>query len=157
MEETQTTFYRADNGLVYVLDVNKFTAKIINSPKVTGDLVIPTKINYKDKDYVVTVIGEGAFKDVTALTSVKFENDSQLHAVEKNAFTNCGLTSIAFPTSVTRVGEEAFWECKNLKTVTFAEPSKLIALGKHVFPPELLPSLKFPNDVKEDTITTNLF
>ena len=157
MEETQTTFYRADNGLVYVLDVNGLTAKIINSPNAAGDLVIPTSVNYKDKDYKVTVIGDGAFKDNAKVKTVKFNQDSQLHAIEKDSFPGCTLESIVFPASLTRIGENAFVNCKNLKTVEFAAGSQLVALGKNVFPAELLPKITIPNDVKPDTIAANLF
>lgn len=157
MEETQTTFYRADNGLVYVLDVNKFTAKVINSPNAKDDLVIPTKVNYKDKDYKVTIIGEGAFSGNENIKTLKFDNDSALHAIEPNSFVGCKLTSVVFPASLTRIGDNAFANCAALKSVEFANGSQLVALGKNVFPSDLLPSIKIPNDVKENTIATNLF
>lgn len=156
MEETQTTFYRVD-GLDYVLDVSKFTAKIMKASDAKGDLVIPTKVNYKDKDYKVTVIGTGAFSGNENVKSLKFENDSALHAIEKNSFVGCKLTSVVFPASLTRIGDNAFSNCSELKSVEFANGSQLVALGKNVFPPDLLPNIKIPNDVKENTIATNLF
>ena len=119
MEETQTTFYRVD-GLDYVLDVNKFTAKIMKASDAKGDLVIPTKVNYKDKDYKVTVIGTGAFSGNENVKSLKFENDSALHAIEKNSFIGCKLTSVVFPASLTRIGDNAFSNCSELKSVEFA-------------------------------------
>lgn len=157
MEETVTEFYRAEDGLVYLLDCGKLTAKIIQSPKVAGDVTIPAKINYKNQDYTVMTIGEKALAENNSIKSIKFAPDSALKAIEKKAFLSSSIESVSFPASLTRIGEEAFDNCGHLKNVEFPNGSKLIAVGKDAFPSELLAKIVLPNDVKENTIVQNLF
>ncbi|KAK8898356.1 hypothetical protein M9Y10_000641 [Tritrichomonas musculus] len=156
MEETVTDFYRAEDGLVFVVDIGKQTAKVISSPKFAGD-TIPSRVNYKDKDYKVVTIGESAFKDNKSIKTIKFGQDSALNAIEKNAFDGCSIEGITFPASLTRIGDNAFAGCLNLKTVEFPSGSKLIAVGSNGFPPELAAKITFPNDVKINGIVENLF
>lgn len=157
METTQTEFYRPETGLVYVLNIGRLTCKVINSPTIKGDVVIPAKVNYKDKDYQVEAIGEAALKNNSGIKSVTFAPDSTINAIEKNAFEASSVESITFPASLTRIGDNAFAGCGKLQTVQFPNGSKLIAVGKDAFPAELLPKITFPNEVKQNGLVENLF
>lgn len=157
MEETVTEFYRTEDGLVYVLDCGKLTAKLIQSPKATGDVIIPATLNYKNQDYKIVTIGEAALSNNKAIKSIKFGQDSPLNAIEKQAFASSSIESISFPVNLTRIGEGAFGNCDNLQKVEFPNGSKLIAVGKDAFPPALLAKITLPNDVKENGIVENLF
>lgn len=63
----------------------------------------------------LTLIGNAAFKNCVALTSIKL-NDG-LQNIGKEAFTGTKLTSIDFPSSLRMIDDAAFFECKifNLK------------------------------------------
>lgn len=157
MEETVTEFYRAEDGLVYVLDCGKLTAKLISSPKAAGDVTFPAVVNYKNQDYKVMTIGEKALFDNNAVKTIKFAPGSCLKAIEKKAFASSSIEGISFPASLTRIGDEAFESCNNLKNVDFPSGSQLIAVGKDAFPHDLLAKITLPNDVKENGIVENLF
>ena len=75
-------------------------------------------------------IGNYAFRDCAALTSVEF-NDG-LKEIGRYAFYGCaGLESIALPNSVTTVADYAFRNCNGLKGVILSD--NITSMGKHVF------------------------
>ena len=67
----------------------------------------------------VEIIEDGAFQDCTALTTVTFEEGSQLKTIGYSAFSRSGLQSIEIPASVKTIGRAAFKRCTALTTVTF--------------------------------------
>ena len=95
------------------------------SPK-TGDIVIPQKLG----KYVVTAIGEDAFKNCKGLTSV--EMPSTVTSIGKFAFSGCeSLAKVEIPTSVKSVEGGTFQECKSLTSVTM--PEGVTNIGYHAF------------------------
>ena len=82
----------------------------------------------------VTSIGYCAFWSCSSLTSVTFEEGSQLSSIGVGAFISCtSLTSITIPSSVTSIGRSAFVNCSNLTSVTFEEGSQLSSIGESAF------------------------
>ena len=73
----------------------------------------------------VEIIEDGAFQDCTALTTVTFEEGSQLKTIGYSAFSRSGLQSIEIPASVKTIGRAAFKRCTALTTVTFEKGSQL--------------------------------
>ena len=67
----------------------------------------------------VTDIGNTAFAYTDSLTTVTFEENSQLTSIGNNAFRSIGLISITIPASVTSIGTGAFAFCTDLQTVSF--------------------------------------
>lgn len=107
--QAQTTV----DGINYSINVDAKTAGVTKS-NVTGDIVIPEKITVDGVEYSVTSIGYEAFKNCSALTSVKMPS---VTSIDYGAFRECPiLTAVDMP-SVTRIEAYAFSFCQNLKTV----------------------------------------
>lgn len=101
------------DGINYYLRSDK-TATVTAST-VTGDIVIPEKITVDGVNYSVTSIGNEAFKDSKALTSVAMPS---VTSIGYCAFEDCeALTSVDMP-SVTSIGNQAFYGCSSLTSVT---------------------------------------
>ena len=86
-------YYIADNGIRYA--INNGTATVIRqSTALSGEIIIPEEITYKDVPYSVT-------------------------SIRSSAFNNCrGLTSITIPDSVTSIGSYVFNSCSGLESIT---------------------------------------
>lgn len=79
----------------------------------------------------VTTIGEFAFAGCSNLSSVYFEEGSELKIIKANAFNYCtSLTTIDFPEGLLEIGYSAFAHC-GFSEVTF--PESLKVLGDYSF------------------------
>ena len=105
------------DGICYNLNSEGKTAEVTFVDKnYSGEVVIPSSITSKGKEYTVTSIGYRAFSDCSRLTSVTIPNS--VTSIGRYAFTNCkGLTSVTIPNSVTSIGECAFSYCSKLENV----------------------------------------
>lgn len=75
-----------------------------------------SSINFIKIPKSVISINEGAFKNCKNLTSVFFDDDSELESIEDNAFINCiNLSGIDFPKSLKHLGKNVFDNTKLLK------------------------------------------
>ena len=83
-----------------------------------GDVVIPDEVTHEGSIYRVIAIGDSAFKNCTALTSIDLGNS--IDTIGVYAFQGCtGLTSITIPESVDVVRFPAFGGCTGIKTLVF--------------------------------------
>ena len=81
----------------------------------SGDVIIPSSIEYDGVTYPVTGIAAYTFEDCN-LTSVYLPNS--IESIWDSAFDGCtGLKVITIPESVTRIEQNAFWWCTDLKSV----------------------------------------
>ena len=118
------------NGIKYDINTETQTAEVIaNDNKYSGDIVIPSKIEYQGVFYSVTEIGANAFKRCTGLTSVIIPNSVTI--IGEDAFYRCtGLTSIDIPDSVTSIGKGAFSSCFGFTSFTI--PNSVTSIDERV-------------------------
>ena len=109
-----------------------------NAMNFTGDLVIPSSVEY---------IGEAAFQNCSSLTSLKFEENSQLTSIGNYAFYGCSsLTSIELPNGVTSIGYYAFSGCSSLTSIEI--PNGVTSIGGSAFSGcSSLTSIEIPSSV----------
>ena len=133
-------------------------------PKYQGEVVIPEKLG----GYTVTRIGEAAFRECDALTSVTIPDG--VTEIGIYAFAECeSLAAITIPDSITSIGERAFYKCNSLTSVTIGNgvtaigdyafsycpslaaitiPSSVTKIGKEAFSfCDALTSIKIPNSI----------
>ncbi|MBD5343155.1 MAG: leucine-rich repeat domain-containing protein [Bacteroides sp.] len=77
----------------------------VSEGNVSGNLIIPEKIEIRGRELTVVRIGKNSFigKD---LTSIKLP--SSIRTIDENAFINSSLSSINFPESLYFIGKRAF-------------------------------------------------
>ena len=115
-------------GLIYNLDDESFTAKLINGKTWEGELSIPSEIEWKGQKYVVNSIGQKAFEDCKGLTSISIPKS--ITTIGSNAFYGCtGLSTITIPKSVTTIGSNALYGCTSLSTITIPDDITIIESG----------------------------
>lgn len=109
-------------GIVYTKDM---TALVLCPPGVSfSSITIPKE---------VTTISEGAFRGMTQLKTVIFEEGGTAPlTIGNSAFYGCSnLTMLAFPDRLTTIGEDAFYDCTNLMYVELSE--NLTSIGTYAF------------------------
>ena len=79
----------------------------------------------------VTKIDTYAFHNCANLTSVTFEDGSQVSNIGNYAFTMSGITSFDMPDSVTTVGTHVFAGCVNLTDITLS--NNITTITKNMF------------------------
>ena len=102
---TSASAYVKIDGIYYDIYSDKTAAVISGGEKYSGEVVIPSSITVKGKEYTVSSIGNMAFQGCS------------------------GLKSITIPNSVTRIGYRAFYECRGLTSVTIPNSVTSIDMG----------------------------
>ena len=101
-----------------------------NVSEYTGDIVIPSTVEYNGITYNVTNISQFAFHDCTSLTSVTIPDS--VTSIGSGAFYDCtSLTSITMPNNVISIGEWAFYDCTSLTSITM--PNNVTSIGEWAF------------------------
>ena len=96
----------------------------------SGHITIPSTVNYKNKSYAVTSIGDDAFSHCSGLTSITIPKS--VTSIGDGAFAYCsGLTSITIPEGVTSIGDWAFYGCSSLTSITI--PNGVTSIGDGTF------------------------
>ncbi len=125
-----------DYGIQLYLNGKKLTELVI--PKGVTK-VSPYAFTYCHSIKSVTIpnsvrsIGKESFHHCRRLTTVIFEENSQLTSIGEQAFAYGEMTSIIIPGSVTLIGKKAFLYCSNLKHVTFEKGSQPITIYSEAF------------------------
>ena len=135
------------NNLQFVI-TGSTTAKVVG-PAITnpsGSWNVPATATNSSTSttYSVTEIGEDAFRDCSAITSMKIA--AGVTKIGNYAFRDCtGLTSVTFPATLTTLGYYAFRGCSSLQQV--ALPDGLTSIGHDAFARSGLKNVVVPNSV----------
>ena len=104
----------------------------------------------------IQIIGDQAFSSCTYLSTLMFsEGGPNLQSIGALAFSNCPITSIVIPRTLTTIGDGAFQYCGALSSVTFAPNSLCTNIGWTVFTNTAIRSISIPSNVT--TIGPNAF
>ena len=103
VSNSDTIYYNKTQNpkIVYV------TFKEAGTTQYVGDIVIPQYVYVDDQKYIVGGIGDNAFKNCSALTSISLPIG--IEYIGDDAFRNCtALSQISIPEYVTKIGYYAF-------------------------------------------------
>ena len=118
------------DGICYnILSEDDMTVEVTESPYgcYTGEVVIPAEVTYDGSTYSVTAIGDYAFNDCDALTSVSMPSVTTIGDL---ALGYCdALTSVSMP-AVRTIGERAFFSCLVLTSVSMPA---VTTIGNYAF------------------------
>lgn len=137
------------DGLLYQLDSSSGRrAKVISltNTKLT-DIVIPTAIIDDVYIYTVNSIGKEVFRNCTSLTSVTFQNASNIEYIEDGAFEGCTSLSNIDIRSAKSIGKKAFYKCTGLTEIDITGAT---SIGDYAFYgcTSLTGSISFKNSVE---------
>ena len=132
--------------LAYDFEVDGLCYNIISSNQVevtykgyydqgdySGKLVIPEKVKYGGKEYIVSVIGDNAFSWCRGLTGSLVIPNSVTHIGYCAFFCCSGLTgSLTIPNSVTSIAGQAFDGCSSL-TGSLIIPNSVTTIAHRAF------------------------
>ncbi len=131
------TMYAYDfevDGIYYNITSSSTAVVTYGNIDYSGEVIIPSTVNYNGDVYSVTSIGMWAFSGCSSLTNVIFGENSQLTSIGNSAFRDCtSLASIEIPNSVTSIEQSAFYGCTSLANVIFEEKSQLASIGGYAF------------------------
>ena len=96
----------------------------------SGDITIPSTVNYKNNSYAVTSIGDTAFYYCSSLTSITIPES--VTSIGSSAFERCSsLTSINIPEGVTSISDYIFYYCSSLTSIDI--PEGVTSIGEGAF------------------------
>ena len=105
-----------------------------------GDFVLRVSFVETDSQEMILVKYQGKEKDVI------IPGDLNITEIDRRAFTESGVVSVAIPEGVKRLRREAFYNCHDLTSVVF--PSSLNTIGNDTFKYcESLTDIKIPTSV----------
>ncbi|MCD8202475.1 MAG: leucine-rich repeat domain-containing protein [Prevotella sp.] len=118
----------------------------------SGDVIIPSSVEYDGITYYVTSIGNLAFEDSRGLNSV--EIPSSVTSIGVQAFNKCsGLTAIKIPCNVTSIKNYAFDGCTKLSEIIFEDGIENISLDtKTLFTDCPIETLYLGRDLSYSTV-----
>ena len=135
------------DGIKYDLMTKTKTASVISGGNYSGDIVIPSSVNYYGVTYTITKIGHGAFQNCASLTSVQMP--TSISQIGDYAFSGCtSLISTNLPTNIFSIGSYVFNNCISLTSITI--PDNVLVIGAYAFCGcSNLTSVIIPNGVTE--------
>lgn len=103
-----------DNKLEVELDDSNQTAKVVESPNASGNVVVPKSVNHSNKEYIIKSIEECAFADNEKIESLSFANDSAVSVIGGSVFLQCSIKSLHLPASIENLVVDFPYLARNL-------------------------------------------
>lgn len=117
------------DGINYSFNKENKTAEVAKSYYV-DNVMIPEKVFFEGTEYTVNSIGEEAFANNYALTSVSMGNS--VKSIGTEAFAGCPkLTTLSLSKNLETIGDRAFWLCGSLHHI--AIPNSVKTIGAEAF------------------------
>ena len=112
------------------VDVTCYSFDQSDNNHVSGEVVIPSSLEYNGITYSVTSIGSFAFAGCSGLTSVTAPNSITI--IGQYAFSDCsGLTSVSLRNGITSISHWAFLNCTGLTSINI--PNSVTFIGEYAF------------------------
>lgn len=137
------------NRIIYLINKEDKTAKIIGSASVRGDIIISRSIYHQEIEYIIIEIGKKVFKDSKLIETIKFPPDSEIKIISEYAFTHSSIEKIILPPRLKIIGKGAFLLCSQLQEVEIPKNSELEIIEGHAFDDTNIESITLPASVKE--------
>ncbi len=104
-----------ENFKYIIIDTEKKQVRLTKSSKISGEVMIPEKVNHEGAEYTVTEIGEWAFMYKSGLTGDLVLPDT-VKEIGYWAFRGCsGLTGLRLPKNLAALGTGAFDGCTGMQ------------------------------------------
>lgn len=113
------------DGIYYTITGSNTVSVVSGDYAYDGDVTIPQAVGLSGKTYLVTAIGENAFKSATNLESVTLPEG--LIIIGNQAFYQSGVKTVSLPSTLSSLGASAFRECKNLQGIVLPDALKDVA------------------------------
>lgn len=113
------------DGIYYTITGSNTVSVVSGDYAYDGDVTIPQAVGLSGKTYLVTAIGENAFKSATNLESVTLPEG--LIIIGNEAFRSSGVKTVSLPSTLSSLGASAFRECKNLQGIVLPDALKDVA------------------------------
>ncbi|MBP1645918.1 MAG: leucine-rich repeat protein [Bacteroidetes bacterium] len=138
-----TIYYYITSNNTYKVSVTfKGNTVFSYTDEYTGDITIPSSVQFNNNIYSVTAIAINAFYDNSNITSINLP--STITSIGAYSFRDCsGLTSITIPENVTQILSNAFLNCTGLTSINIPSSVNNIAMSS------------FSNCTNVDTIIMN--
>lgn len=111
------------DGIYYTITGSNTVSVVSGDYVYEGDVTIPQAVGLSGKTYLVTAIGENAFKSMNIETVTLPEG---LIAIGNNAFYLSSIKTVSLPSTLSSMGTGAFRECVNLTGVVLPDALKEI-------------------------------
>lgn len=106
------------------------TSRFIPGNEVRGEVIIPEKVYYNDKEYTVIEIGKNSFFDQHYIYNLELPNT--LVTISESAFEGCYMIPfVNLPSSLREIGNRAFAYCIGLTDIVI--PENVVSLGVGIF------------------------
>ena len=137
--------YTYQGKTLYYNITSSNTVEVTSVIHVSGNIVIPSSVEYNNETYIVTSIGNYAFSSCSNLTSITIPNT--VISIGVSAFGSCrALRSITIPNSITSIGGSAFSSCSSLTSIII--PNSITSINNDLFNGcSSLISVTIPNSV----------
>ena len=125
IDSSAKTTYRVINDGI----ADKEVEYVVSRTK-AEEVVIPDEVVINGKNYKVTTVADGAFKNNRNVKAV--EIGKNVETIEENAFSGCkNLDEVVVSGNVTAIKDKAFYKCNSLTSITI--PAKVGKIGKQAF------------------------